>query len=341
MPQSQAKNEKLKNESNGEDEMNVFTAVRTALLAGALTLSAGTAALAEFPEQPIRIIVPTDPGGAIDSLARIFQRAFEENRILKAPVVVVNMPGAGGTVGTRAIKDAEPDGYTIGLWHNGLVTSAAMGVTDYDHSAFSLIGSTGFVQTGLGVQSEGRVASFEEMLAMAKQGDGNIKVAVNIGLPVHFIPLMVSEANGGGMRMVQAGGGAKRLASVLGGHTDTALFSVQELIKFQESGLKPVVVFARERVPELPEVPTAQEKGIDVMASDARIWLAPAGVPADRMKVLRDAFAAAMQNESVRSQLESFGITPSFVDEAELVAELNRVREEVKPLVAKVKEAAR
>jgi tripartite-type tricarboxylate transporter receptor subunit TctC len=58
------------------------------------------------------------------------------------------------------------------------------------------------------------------------------------------------------------------------------------------------------------------------------------------MKVLRDAFAAAMQDESVRSQLESFGITPSFVDEAELVAELNRVREEVKPLVAKVKEAA-
>ena len=320
--------------------MKVIQAGYAVLMAAAVALGAGSAARAEFPEQPIRIIVPTDPGGAIDSLARIFQRAFEENGIFKTPVVVVNMPGAGGTVGTRAIKDAEPDGYTIGLWHNGLVTSAAMGVTDYDHSAFSVIGSTGFVQTGLGVLADGSVSSFEDMLAKAKAGEGNIKVAVNIGLPVHFIPLMVSEANGGGMRMVQAGGGAKRLASVLGRHTDTALFSVQELIKFQESGLKPVVVFAKERVPELPDVPTAQEKGIDVVASDARIWLAPAGVPADRMKVLRDAFVAAMQDEKVRTQLESFGITPSFVDETELVAELNRVREEVMPLVVKVKEAA-
>lgn len=317
--------------------MRALQAGLAVLVAGALALGTGNAARAEYPEQPIRIIVPTDPGGAIDGLARIFQRAFEENGIFKTPVVVVNMPGAGGTVGTRAIKDAEPDGYTIGLWHNGLVTSAAMGVTDYDHSAFSLIGSTGFVQTGLGVLAEGKVGSFEDMLAKAKAGEGNIKVAVNIGLPVHFIPLMVSEANGGGMRMVQAGGGAKRLASVLGGHTDTALFSVQELIKFQESGLKPVVVFARERVPELPDVPTAQEKGIDVLASDARIWLAPAGVPADRMTVLRDAFAAAMQDEKVRTQLESFGITPSFVNEADMVAELNRVRAEVMPLVAKVK----
>lgn len=320
--------------------MKAYKAVKTAVLAGALTLAAGGTAWAEYPEKPIRIIVPTDPGGAIDGLVRIFQRAFEEQQILKQPVVVVNMPGAGGTVGTRAIKDAEPDGYTIGLWHTGLVTSAAMGVTDYDQGAFSIIGSTGFVQTGLGVKADSRVASFADLLAMAKQGDGNIKVAINVGLPVHFIPLMVSEANGGGMRMVQAGGGAKRLASVLGGHTDTALFSVQELLKFQEAGLKPVVVFSEERVPELPDVPTARESGIDVLASDARVWLAPAGVPADRLKVLRDAFVTAMASESVRTQLESYGITPEFVDTEAVVAELNRVRAEVMPLVAKVKEAA-
>lgn len=320
--------------------MKILRSAATALLAIGLTLTAAESAVAEYPEEPVKIIVPTDAGGAIDGIARIFQRAFEQDDAFGATVVVTNMPGAGGTLATRAIKDAKPDGYTIGLWHNGLVTSAAMGVADFDHTAFDIIGSTGFVALGLGVNAKSGPESFEAMLEQARQEPESIKVAVNIGLPVHFIPLMVSEANGGNMRMVQTGGGAKRLSSVLGGHTDTALFSVQELVKYRESGLKPVVVFSEERVPQLPEVPTAVETGIDVLATDGRIWLAPKGVPEDRMQILRDTFARAMERPEVKQQLEAYGITPSFIDSSTVTAEFNRVREEVTPLVEKARAAA-
>lgn len=319
--------------------MKIFFGTALAVAASIL-VGFSAPASAEFPEKPIRIIVPTDPGGAIDGIARIFQKAFDEHHILSQPVVVMNMPGAGGTVGTRTVNDAEPDGYTIGLWHNGLVTSAAMGVADYDHTAFELIGSTGFVELGLGVNKEGKIDSFKQMLEIAKSDPGSVKVAVNIGLPVHFIPLEVSEKNGGGMRMVQVGGGAKRLASVLGNNTDTALFSIQELVKYDPSGLKPIVVFSEERVPQLPDVPTAIEEGIEVVATDGRIWLAPRGVPDDRMNVLRNAFKEAMQKPGVKAQLESYGINPRFIPADDLLAELNRVRGSVEPLVVKARTAA-
>ena len=164
--------------------------------------------------------------------------------------------------------------------------------------------------------------------------------AVNVGLPVHFIPLEVSDKAGGGMRMVQVGGGAKRLASILGENTDTAMFSIQELVKYQPSGLKPIVVFSPERVAQLPDVPTARESGIDVVATDGRIWLAPKGTPEDRLNYLQDAFRKAMEVPEVKEQLESFGIEARFIGGDEITAELERVRSNVEPLVAKARQAA-
>lgn len=313
------------------------TLVAAACTAAAIALVVSSGAAAAYPEKPIKIIVPTGAGGAIDGIARIFERAFEEHKILPQRMVVVNMDGAGGTIGTRAIKDAEPDGYTIGLWHSGLVTSAAMGVTDYDHSAFTIIGSTGFAVMGLAVKADGKVGSFKKMIEMSKAEPSSIKVAVNIGLPVHFIPLTVADKAGVEMRMVQVGGGAKRLASVLGGHTDVALFSVQEFLKYEPSGLKPINVFSAERSPLLPDVPTAVEMGVDVLASDSRIWLAPKGVPKERVDYLVKAFETAMSKADVKERLEGFGINAHFVDPVTLTKELDRTRDEVTPLVAKAR----
>ena len=302
-----------------------------------LVVASAFPGFAAFPEKPIKIIVPTNAGGAMDGIARIFQRAFEEHKLLPQPVVIVNMDGAGGAVGTRAIKDAEPDGYTIGFWHNGLVTSAAMGVTDYDHSAFEVIGSTGFVEMGLAAKQGGNITSFKQMIELARAKPDTVKVAVNIGLPVHLIPLMMAEKAGVEMRMVQVGGGAKRLASILGGHTDVALFSVQELIKYEPAGLLPLNLFSKQRNPLLPDVPTAIENGVNVVATDGRIWIAPKGTPQDRIDILIGAFKAAMETSDVKKTLEGYGINPSFIDPGDIVLELNRVRDEFTPLIPKAR----
>ncbi|MBJ3774642.1 hypothetical protein JCR33_03030 [Acuticoccus sp. 2012] len=138
---------------------------------------------------------------------------------------------------------------------------------------------------------------------------------------------------------MQVGGGAKRYQSLLGGHTDTAMFATQELVQFKESGLKPVIMLTEERVPELPDVPTAKELGIDVVVPSQRIWLAPKGAPEDRLELLRDAFRQAMAQEEVAQQLRDFGLNPTFVEPDVVKAQLEEALAETLPLVPAARQA--
>jgi putative tricarboxylic transport membrane protein len=271
-------------------------------------------------------------------LARAFQRAFEDMGVFSHNLAVVNMAGAGGTIGTRAIKDAEPDGYTIGTWHDGLVTSKAMGVVDYDHTEFEIIGATGFGLLGLAGAEDGRFDSFEELIEHSRGNPGDVTVATNIGLPVHFIPMRVAVEAGVDWRFVQSGGGARRYQSVIGGHTDLAQFAVQEMVQFKEAGLLPYVMLSEERVPQLPDVPTARELGIDVVANTTRLWLAPKGTPPERLEILRDAFREAMARDDVRQQLIDFGLEAQFLEPEEVVAQLDEALAYTLPLVERARQ---
>ncbi len=89
------------------------------------------------------MIIPIAAGGQTDVVARLLQLTIDKKKLLPQPIVVVNNAAAGGTTGTRQVKDSEADGYTVGMFHMGLLTAPAMGVVDYDHSAFELIGQIG------------------------------------------------------------------------------------------------------------------------------------------------------------------------------------------------------
>lgn len=305
-----------------------------ALAAASAVLALGSAtAEAAYPEKPIKVIVPTQAGGGMDSVARILQRYFDENDVLGQKVVVVNMPGAGGTVGTRAILDAEPDGYTVGFWHEGLITSNAMGVVDYNHEAFEVLGATGYGDLGFGVSTESPYQSFEELIDAARANPDTVKCATNIGLPVHFVPLMVQDQADVEFRFVQVGGGAKRFPSVVAMHTDFAIFGAIEFIKWGDADLKPIVMFSEERVELLPDVPTAKELGIDVVARANRIWLAPKGTPPEVVAHLSEALRTAMADPAVQQQMSDLGVAPVYVEPEAMSAELNGWRDRATPLV--------
>ena len=322
----------------GGEPMRSVMRIAAGLALGLVGLAPATDASAEYPEKPIRLIVPTQAGGGMDSVARILQRHFDETKALPQNLVIVNMDGAGGTIGTRAVKDAEPDGYTIGFWHEGLVTSAAMGVVDYDHGAFEVLGATGYGDLGFGVGKDSAIQSFDDLIATAEANPDSVKCATNVGLPVHFVPLMVQEAAGVQFRYVQVGGGAKRMPSVVAGHTDFAIFGALEFVGWAEAGLKPIIIFSDQRSPVLPDVPTAQEKGVDVIAKASRIWLAPKGTPPERLEYLTDALREAMSSPEVQQRFEDLGLVPRFVEPDEIEAELDSWRENTLPLVAKARE---
>lgn len=292
---------------------------------------------AEYPEQPIKVIIPTNAGGEVDTMARIFQRAIEDNDLLPVKLAIINLPGAGGTLGTRRIKDAPPDGYTIGLWTPGIVTSKAMGIANYDHNEFAIIGRTGYSDLGLGVMDDSGFDSIQSVIDHSKKSPNSIKVATNIGLPVHLIPLMFAEGAGIEFKFIQSGGGSKRLASILGGHTDLSMFSLLAFIQFENTGIKPLVVLSEERATRLPDIPTAKEIGVDLVMRDTRIWLAPKSTPPERVALIADTLQKAMALPEIREKFENLGIHRSFGDEGEIRPFLDDMRARVTPLVAKAR----
>ncbi len=133
----------------------------------------------DYPTRPIQVIVPTSPGGTFDKIARLVQRDMQSNQRLPEKLIIQNLPGAGGVFGTTRIKDAIPDGYTVGLWNPGLVTSKLMGNADYDHTSFDIIGATGYVDLGLGVRDDSPFSSIEELITHLRNEPESVKVAAD------------------------------------------------------------------------------------------------------------------------------------------------------------------
>jgi tripartite-type tricarboxylate transporter receptor subunit TctC len=302
-------------------------------LAALLALPHQAYAQSDYPSEPLRIIVPTDAGGSVDALARIFQREIDEMGVYPS-VVVVNQPGAGGTVGTRAVRDAAPDGHTIGIWSPGIITSKAMGVVDYDHTAFTVLGGTGLTEIGMGVLKGSRFETPGQLIEESKAEPNSVVVATNIGLPVHFIPMMFADAADIEMKFVQIGGGAKRLASILGGHTDIALFSVSEFKRYEESGLKPLFLFSEERDADLDDVPTAKESGVDLSISVFRVWLAPEGLEPEVQAKLEEVLSGVLAQEDVQAELQGMSIDPAWISAEEVERRLDDMNARTEPLVA-------
>lgn len=286
---------------------------------------------ADYPERPIKVIVPTNPGGSIDVVARTIGRAIQENDLLATKLITVNQPGAGGTMGTRRIRDAKADGYTIGIWHQGLVTSKAMQIVDYDHTAFELIGSIGYSEVGIGSGPKSAIKDYPELLERSKTG--SIKFATNIGLPVHIVPMIFAQEMGVDFQFIQVGGGSQRLTSIIGGHTDLGIFSNLDFSNFYESGIRPVVFFSEERLEKYPDVPIAAEMGIDFKYHTLYIWIAPLGLPVSIKETLETALRKAAQDTQVLSYLESLGLISHFQNGSEIEPELRDIQKRSLPLV--------
>ena len=301
--------------------MTKLTQRQSLTLAAALcAMALGTAPTsgATYPEKPVRMIIPIAPGGQTDVVARLLQLTIDKRKLLTQPIVVINNAAAGGTTGTRQVKESEPDGYTIGVFHMGLLTAPAMGVVDYDHGAFELIGQIGRTQVGMGGLADGRFKTIQDVLAEAKAKPDTITVAMNIGLLPHFVPLMFQQDAGITFRYVQAGGGAVRLKSVLGKHTELSLFSGPEFLLFKSQGIKPLVMFSDERAPELSDVPTAKEMGVGTVFEERIIAFAPKGTPKGHLDVIAAVLRAAMDDAEVTERYNGLGIDRVFIDGAKL-----------------------
>src|SRR5258706_9493588 len=252
-----------------------------AFLLAALLPFAAIAQPAPYPAKPIRLIVPFPPGGSNDVVARGIAANFSWR--LDKPVVVENVGGAGGLIGTEMAAKAAPDGYTLILISVAFAFSPSMYKMSYDPAtAFSPVAVLGAGPVVIAVTSKLPVGNLRELLALAKEKPGTLNYATaGVGSFQHLASELFKQQAGLDIVHVPFKGGGPAMMDVIAGNTQIAVGSlVQMLPQIKGGKLRALGVGSAKRIPALPDVPPISESAIPGFQVTNLLGIAaPAGTP--------------------------------------------------------------
>ena len=312
-----------------------------AILAVSFIVSTPSFAAENFPERPVRLIVPFNQGGSTGNTAQFYKTVIEENDLLPQPVVVNFMPGASGSVGTRAVKDAEPDGYTILTTHIGVNGAKALGNVDFGSEAFEPIAGTGRFCNVFLVGEQTPYQTLEEALQAAKDAPDTILMGAALGGITHMGGLVAEEAlPGAAFRYVQYTGTGAIYPALLGGHIAGTVLSSSAYLNTGGVGLRALGYMSDERHPQMPDVPTFKELGYDAEFCIHGWWFAPKDTPAEVVNVLATALEKATQHPQMIELMEKQSVEPVFLRGEELHMAIAREAEAIEQITAKLQGAA-
>lgn len=282
-------------------------------------LFSGSGCNSDPESKPVKVIVPFAPGGGSDTLARVVVREIQDQRKGDSPWVIINVPGAGGTIGSRRVKNARPDGKTLLFLHDGILTAKYAGQAIYGPEAFIPIAVTGQLGMVICVAEDSEFQSLDDLMQKASVEPESVTFAANIGAPSYFMARRLEQAQGeAAFRYVQSGGGARRFADLSGGHVAASAFSISEYLNFREGGIRALAVLDRVRHPAMPDVPSAIEEGYPITYTNLQGWWAPAGTPESTVKNLQLTLQAAIESPEMQAYSEQQCIDPVFLSSTEL-----------------------
>ncbi len=267
--------------------MKKILAATTVALACSLAFNVAAA----YPDRPVKLIVPWPAGGDTDNIFRPFAPLLQKH--IGQTVVIANVGGASGTKGAKEAKDAPPDGYTLYAVHDYIHSTYYTGVADVNYTDFEpicLLASTASVLTASPKTAWG---DWKGLLADAKARPGQISVGATLGSTSHFFPALIEKAAGIKFKYVSYEGLAPRMNAILGGHIDLTDSNMTQKGKVEAGQLKFIAIATEKRSPEMPNVPTLKELGVNVVYDVNRGVLAPKGTPADVLAKLESSCAAA------------------------------------------------
>ena len=271
-------------------------------LAAVLAAFGADAVLAQtqpWPVKPIRIIVPYAAGGAADQLARVIGDTVGKE--LKQGIVVDNKPGASGMIGGAACKSAISDGYTFCLFINDVVTvnPAIFKKVPYkaetDFIPVAYIAELGGV---LPVSASLPVANLKELVTYAKSHpDTTNWASYGLGTTSHLVLELINKRLDSSITHVPYQGTPQMLTAVLTGEASATIAGYAQVQQYiDQKKMRAIATLGEKRLPQLPDVPTLAEQGIDFKAT---IWFgmfAPAGMPTEYVKKMNDAINKAVVN---------------------------------------------
>ena len=317
--------------------MNIIKTLSATALA--LTLGA-TSAWAEWPERPIRVVVPFKAGGSSDLVARSFASAIEELNLLPQPVTVVNV-GGHSSVGARRVLDAAPDGYEFLLHETGIIGAEASGIINFGYADYTPVAATGSICMAIMTRKDSGYDSLPKLLDAARARPGEIVFGVNLGGLNHMSGILLENAANVKFRFAQIGGSADNFAALTGGQTAVASVGAAGARNFtltddgqpsDDSQVQTIALLAEVPHQRLPNVKTATEQGSDVQFCFTNYWFAPANTPDDIVASFAKALETAAGSKRIVTFYSDTLSTPVFLKGSAFAEHLKKTAAVVGPI---------
>ena len=296
--------------------MNAWKNTLVRLLAAALPLALAmgpAAAQQDYPNKPIRLIVPFTPGGVTDTGARVV--ADKLGARLGQSVVVDNRPGASGNIGTQMVATAAPDGYTLLLGFDGtlVINPHVYAKVPFDTlKDFVPVSKIGDAVLIIVVHPSVPAKTLSELVAYSKTNPGGVSYgSAGTGSTPHLAGELLKARTGANFVHVPYKGGGQSMTDLVGGSLPMLYTAVAGAYPFVQKGqIRPIAVSSAQRLASLPDVPTVAESGVPGFESSSWIGiLAPAKTPQPIVERLQRELHAVVQSPEVRERLASLGIS--------------------------------
>jgi tripartite-type tricarboxylate transporter receptor subunit TctC len=264
-----------------------------------------------FPDRPVKLVVPSPPGGPPDIMARLIMDKM--SAALGQPVIVENRPGgAGGLIGAKTVLTAEPDGYTVLMGSTSTVLTAPLIYKNPGYSAESFAPVAGLSETAevLTVNPSVAARSVAELVSLAKSQPGMLRYgSAGVGslphLEIEFLKVLAHID----MVHVPYRGGGPALVALLGGEVQVFSSALTQMLPYIRDGrLRGLAVTSAKRDPLAPEIPTMVESGFDqFITASVNFLVAPPGTPLPVRQRLSEAVASALASAELKDTFAKMG----------------------------------
>jgi tripartite-type tricarboxylate transporter receptor subunit TctC len=268
-------------------------------------------ASADYPTKPVTLIVPFAAGGPTDTIARIVGEHM--TKTLGQPVIMENVPGAGGTTASRRTAQAAADGYTIMVGHIGTHGAAPALYPDLKYDPvkdFTPIGLTAVVPVVIVTKKAFPADNLKEFVDYVKRNQHNLNEAhAGVGSASHTNCTLLQSIMGTKTARVAYRGAGQLINDLVGGQVDFSCVSLSAIISQIEGGkIKAIAIASPERADIIKDVPTTKEGGlVEFQVSNWFAFFAPRNLPQDTQTKLNDAVGKALDDEGTRRRLLDIG----------------------------------
>ena len=292
-----------------------------AVLAFMAAVIAAPAAHAQWqPVKNVELIAPAAAGAALDNLARVLQRVLQDNKLVAAPVTVVNKAGGGNAVGFAYLSSRPADGHAVLITPFTIITNRLTGGNPLSYQDFTPLAMLADEQIAFVVNADSPMKSGRDLLERLKQDPASVSMALAsaLGNANHIAVSLVGKAIGADpkrFRIAVFNSSGESITAVLGGHVELAITTTGLVGAHVQAGRVRVLgIASKERLAgPLAQVPTWREQGVDVIFSSWRALIGPRGMPAAQVAYWETLIAKASAQDEWKSDLEKNALIPAYL----------------------------